>query len=545
MDERKYESEIWERGDTSGFESSGLDKTLGDGPRKPSFTSMMLPLAALAFLAVVALVAIVMVFRGNSGSAQGDTDAAGPEPISSGSGSDSAHYEEYESQPIATEEPSLPPLVETTTGGSTAGDVSTATIKKASTRMVTSEASGTNSTTSTTGTTKATALRVPSVTTRGMENSTSPSGTTAPPSPSPIILCTTRYPGPGNDPPDGLCDIVVYDTRSGDISQKPSEHLQAFIAYANSSSKTECGLNIEKMDRDKILAELATKEGGTGLQNLWSAKIRHYGTLRTELTPATEQSAMDKIASLLSKLHDLQQAFARDYTHERGYIFWGVSPLLQGNTTSSDAMKQLLMTVLWSVRVNILVYQTTFLRNGTQSEQDCVSTGPAMWKNAPSPNQPTFEDALTFRKSVELPRGTMEMLSFTLCSHWARFPKGIARAEIAQRTGCMETTSDYPEDYFCPGGSKHPDYGYSLTLVPESQQYVAAAHSGTWTGAVDLVDTIKKKMCMASVEYDYRGSWAIHSLQCNFKKHCRGSFQSSFPRVQAVKQYMKENFTEC
>ncbi|XP_064476112.1 uncharacterized protein LOC135390018 [Ornithodoros turicata] len=348
------------------------------------------------------------------------------------------------------------------------------------------------------------------------------------------LLCTISYVDEGIKDLDGICDILVCDIAAEEIgSLELSGNALAVAAFANSTNKTEVGLNF--VNPEATYAILKAKGHRKDMLYYVERNFAFFGTFNSTVTRSTRD------LSLVKKfLLELRRQTGNSKGRRQAFIFWGVSVLPHTKANiSHEVFRRNFLSAIQRVNPRILVYQTSLYNSA-----ECVSTGPTVWRNSPTPLQPSMMELLNFRKVVKLPKQTMEMMTFSLCGVWTEFSPEKRPTEIGIKSGCKQTVVSGLEPYVCRGGLDWQQY--KDILDHQRQLHVSANLNGTWIVGYDLRDTMEKKMCMATVDFKFTGSWAVHSLECGFKKLCADAdFPGSYPRVKMLKHFLHHKFAKC
>ncbi|XP_064486061.1 uncharacterized protein LOC135398599 isoform X2 [Ornithodoros turicata] len=357
------------------------------------------------------------------------------------------------------------------------------------------------------------------------------------------------YPGKRNNPPDGLCDLIVFQSSTYSFTESELAPLNDFIEMARLYTSTLFGLDVAEQSRSKSLKNLKTTSGKSVLHSHWKNNIRHYGSLGATITANTNGQYIESLVELLKVLRTYQNEFRTNSSDDVPFIFVGVAPLYEGKPDTKGVMKDRFNRLISDAEPNIVLFQTSDFRNFSKSHEGCVSNAITVWKNPPLSDQPSFVDTLTFRKAVNLPSYTLEVLPISLCIRVTVFDQRVDdhNVRLGRADKCTSSALTTMRDTHCMNGKGAHQFQQNVTLDHDSIVYLAGLKNGRKIFAFELSSSIRRKMCKAFMEYDYNGGWAMYDMHCNDKNNvCNdGTFKKGFARLHWMKQYMSQVFTSC
>lgn len=390
-----------------------------------------------------------------------------------------------------------------------------------------------------------------STTTTTISTTTTWTTTTSTLSGTPILLCTMGIKTNKHMPyvPDGLCDMLVYHGGIQGNGAFYNDHsgvneFERYCATAKAAKRTMYGLDVMESQRDSTYSRLSTEKAKKRLRAVFESNVRHYGTLTTTLHRNTPKQYVQGVISLLTSFRQLQVNFSNGTEETPSYIFYGAAPLYEGNYDNDTAMRDNFDEVMKKVNPDIVLFRTTYTLMA-RSYSGCKVTGDSVWESPSGKDQPSFEDSLTFRSRVTLPPGVRQLLSFSACGRWNYRTSGLSLSSGLGQW-CTGTSTSRIFERACRGGAFYSDYQSTGRDNVRLLEYRLRSDRLEMF-VYDTAETIRTKMCRASVQHSYLGGWALFEAECSdISNVCNDpTYRDGYATIRRVKDLMNTTFSKC
>ncbi|XP_064476065.1 mucin-2-like [Ornithodoros turicata] len=411
--------------------------------------------------------------------------------------------------------------------------------------------STTSTTTSTTSTTTSTTSTTTSTTSTTTSTTTTTTTTKTPLDPQ-LMVCTSS--SVTSTVPDGLCHFYMY---------RPSYAPFKISTLKFEFSTTRFGIDIEQEVRSDAMKQLDTPSGMTSIRDLYRNGTLHFSVLDFDITTKTSNAEVDQLIKFLKTISKVQ--FDEREGRNFGYLFVGVSPI---GSDSGNTIRDHVQRIIEEARPDGILFLTTYVRLKSQGSE-CFIAAPSVWTvpTGTAPRQPTFVTSLDLRRTLQIPKTTIQLLSLTPHTRGTYMTLDIYHPpSFDSNTACNVSLSEDMHQYsevidhavhdveasanegkFCIYGEYHDDYLKTTgrDICDHVRLSRGVAYNKKWYEGYDDVKLMKLKMCKAYREYGYQGGWVMFDIYRDDVKKICFEPNGTYGFTSAVKKYMYERRSSC